>query len=188
LWCRTALSGLARDKLEDKLDLWSSGEPVKTWPAREFGFIWASMTRAMNDTLRPMAERNADIVGEMYAAFNRGDLAAALQMIDPEPELHQPPEVVDSESYYGLEACLRGFSLFTEEFDEPRLEPQEVEEVDDCVLMRVRVSGKAKVTGLELETHFFHAWSLRDGRPQCCVVRSSRSEALGVLKRLRPSD
>jgi ketosteroid isomerase-like protein len=124
----------------------------------------------------------------MYAAFNRGDAAAALQMIDPEPELHQPPEVVDAESYYGLEACLRGFSLFTEEFDEPRLDPQEVEEVDACVVLRVRVSGKAKASGLELETQFFHAWSLRDGRPQCCVVRSSRSEALEVLGRLRPSD
>jgi ketosteroid isomerase-like protein len=135
-----------------------------------------------------MAERNADIVGELYAAFNRGDFAAALELIDPEPELHQPPEVVDADSYYGLEACLRGFSLFTEEFDEPRLEPQEVEEVDGRVLLRVLVSGKAKTTGLELETQFFHAWSLRDGRPQCCVVRSSPSEALEVLGRLRPSD
>jgi ketosteroid isomerase-like protein len=123
----------------------------------------------------------------MYAAFNRGDLAAALETIDPEPELHQPPEVVDSDSYYGLEACLRGFSLFTEEFDEPRLEPQDADEVDDYVLLRARVSGRAKTTGLELETQFFHAWSLRDGRPQCCVVRSSRSEALSDLRRLRAS-
>jgi ketosteroid isomerase-like protein len=123
----------------------------------------------------------------MYAAFNRGDLAAALEMIDPEPELHQPPEVVDSDSYYGLEACLRGFSLFTEEFDEPRLEPQDVDEVDDYVVLRARVSGKAKTTGLELETQFFHAWSLRDGRLQCCVVRSTRSEALSDLRRLRAS-
>jgi ketosteroid isomerase-like protein len=130
---------------------------------------------------------DADIVDEMYAAINRGDLASALEIIDPEPELHQPPEVVDAESYYGLEACLRGFSLFTEEFDEPRLEPQEVKEVDDRVLLRVRVSGKAKATGLELETQFFHAWALRDGRPQCCVVRSSPSQALEVLQRLRPA-
>jgi ketosteroid isomerase-like protein len=134
-----------------------------------------------------MSERNADIVREMYAAFNRADIAAALQMIDPEPELHQPPEVVDSDSYYGLEACLRGFSLFTQEFDEPRLEPRDLDEVDDYVLLRARVSGKARTTGLELETQFFHAWSLRDGRPQCCVVRSSRSEALDELRRLRAS-
>ncbi len=65
--------------------------------------------------------------------------------------------------------------------DEPRLEPQEIEEVGDHVILRIRVSGRGKATGMELSTQYFHAWSLRDGRPQCCVVRSSAAEALLVM-------
>lgn len=72
-------------------------------------------------------------------------------------------------------------SLFTEEWDDPRLDPLDVDDVGDFVLMRVRVSGRGKTTGIELETEFFHAWGFRDGRPWRCFVRSSREEALKTL-------
>jgi ketosteroid isomerase-like protein len=138
--------------------------------------------------MRPTSQRNAHLVGEMYEALNRWDVARGLQLLHPHPELHQPPEVVDSESYYGLEEFMRGLTLFMEEWDEPRLEPQEIEEVGDYVLLRVRVSGRGKASGMELSAQYFHASSLRDGRPQCCVVRSTASDALEVLGRLRPGE
>src|SRR5256885_8832084 len=109
-------------------------------------------------------EQNVGVVREMYAAFNRGDAETALKLLHPEPELHQNPEVVDAEAYIGLEAFLRGMSLFTEDWDEPRLDPQEVDEVDNYVLMRVRVSGRGKRSGVEMTTEFFHAWTFRDGK------------------------
>jgi hypothetical protein len=73
-------------------------------------------------------------------------------------------------------------SLFMDEWDYPRLDPQEVDEVGDFVLMRVRVSGRGKASGIEMETEFFHAWAFREGRPWRCVVRTSREEALQVLE------
>jgi ketosteroid isomerase-like protein len=135
--------------------------------------------------MRATSQRNADLVGEMYEAFNRWDVPVGLQMLHPCPELHQPPEIVDSGSYYGVEEFLRGLSLFMEAWDEPRLEPQEVEQVGGDVILRVRVSGRGKASGMELSTQYFHAWSLRDGRPHRCVVRSTASEALEALERLR---
>ena len=128
-----------------------------------------------------MSQENAEIVREMYEAFNREDAESALKLLHPEPELHQNPEVIDAEAYVGLEAFVRGMSLFTEDWDDPRLEPQDVEEVGDCVLMRVRVSGRGKRTGLEMTTEFFHAWTFRDGKPCRCFVRSTRDEALKAV-------
>jgi ketosteroid isomerase-like protein len=126
--------------------------------------------------------RNADIVREMYEAFNRWDVAAGLELLHPEPELHQPPEIVDSEAYYGLEEFMRGLSLFMEDWDEPRLEPQRIEVLGADVLVQVRVSGTGRTSGIPLSTEYFHAWRLRDGRPHCCVVRSDGAEALEVLQ------
>lgn len=120
----------------------------------------------------------------MYEAFNRWDVPAGLRLLHPDPELHQAPEIVDSEAYYGLQEFMRGLSLFMEDWDQPRLEPQRIEEVGGCVLVQVRVSGRGKTSGIELSTEYFHAWSLRDGRPHRCVVRADRAEALDVLEKL----
>ena len=128
-----------------------------------------------------MSQENVEIVREMYEAFNRGDAESALKLLHPEPELHQDPEVVDAEAYIGLDAFVRGMSLFTDEWDEPRLEAQEVDEVGNCVLMRVRVSGRGKRSRIEIGTEFFHAWTLRDGKPWRCFVRSTRDDALKAV-------
>jgi ketosteroid isomerase-like protein len=125
-----------------------------------------------------VSRRKVEIVRDMYEAFNRGDAESALKMLHPEPELHQNPEVIDAEAYIGLDAFLRGMSLFTEDWDDPRLEPLEIDQLDDRVLMRVRVSGRGKASGLEMTTEFFHAWAFRDGKPCQCFVRSTRAEAL----------
>jgi ketosteroid isomerase-like protein len=125
--------------------------------------------------------KNLEVVREMYAAFNRGDAETGLGMLDPEPELHQAPEVVDADAYVGLDAFVRGMTLFMEDWDNPRLEPQDVDAIDDFVFMRVRVSGVAKTTRLEMATQFFHAWTFRDGKPWRCIVRSTREEALKAV-------
>ena len=116
----------------------------------------------------------------MYEAFNRGDFETGLTLLDPQPELYQAPQVVDAEAYIGLEAFVRGMLLFIEDWDDPRLEPQDVDEVGDFVVIRVRVSGRGKTTGLEMTTQFFHAWTFREGKPWQCFVRSTRDEALNA--------
>jgi ketosteroid isomerase-like protein len=127
-----------------------------------------------------MPQEHVEMLQDMYAAFNRGDVERALQLLHPQPELHQNPDVVDAEAYIGLEAFLRGMSLFTEDWDSPRLEPQDVDEVGDSVLMRVRISGRGKRSGIEMTTEFFHAWAFRDGKPCRCLVRATREAALNA--------
>jgi ketosteroid isomerase-like protein len=128
-----------------------------------------------------VSQNNLEIVHEMYEAFNRGDAESALRLLHPEPELHQDPEVVDAETYIGLDAFVRGMALFVDEWDNPRLEPQDVDAIDDFVFMRVQVSGVGKATRLEMMTQFFHAWTFRDGKPWRCIVRSTREEALKAV-------
>jgi ketosteroid isomerase-like protein len=128
-----------------------------------------------------VSEQNVKRVQEMYEAFNRGDAETGLRLLHPEPELHQAPEVVDGEAYIGLDAFVRGMTLFMEDWDNPRLEPQDVDGIGDFVFMGVRVSGRGKTSGIEMTTQFFHVWTFRDGRPWRCFVRSTRDEALKAV-------
>ena len=128
-----------------------------------------------------MSRENLEIVREMYEAFNRGDAETGLRLLHPEPELDQAPEVVDAETYIGLDAFVRGMTLFTDDWDNPRLEPQDFDAIGDVVFMRVRVSGVGKATRLDMTTQFVHVWTFRDGKPWRCIVRSTREEALKAV-------
>jgi ketosteroid isomerase-like protein len=128
-----------------------------------------------------MAQENVETVRRMYEAFNRGKTAAARELLHPEAELHQPPEAPDTDSYYGRDEWERGFALWLSEWEDPRFEPLEAAAIDGCVIMRVRVSGRGRTSGVETANDWFHAWTLREGKPHRCFVRSTRAEAVKAV-------
>jgi uncharacterized protein len=128
-----------------------------------------------------MSQEDVEIVRSIYEAFNRGDVASARDMLHPDAEMHQPPEVPDAESYYGRDELVRGVELVAAEFDEFRLEPQEIAAAGDGVIVRVHVSGTGKASGIATEIEFFHAWTVRDGMPHRCAVRTTRADALEAV-------
>jgi ketosteroid isomerase-like protein len=158
---------ISRDRLIERTTVYADPDQAR-----------AAAERFVHERGHAVARKNVDVVREMYEAFNRADFETGLALLDPQPELHQAPEVVDAEVYIGLDGFVRGMSLFMADWDEPSLEPQEVDEVGDFVVMRVRVSGRGKTTGLEMTTQFFHAWTFRDGKAWQCFVRSTRDEAI----------
>jgi len=120
----------------------------------------------------------------MYEAFNRGDIDAAREMLHPAADLHQTPDIPDADSYFGRDEFVRGLVRWIGEWDAPRFLPEEAAEAGNYVIMRVRVSGKGKASGIETTMTFFHAWSVCDGQPRRCVVRSTQAEALQTLEAL----
>jgi ketosteroid isomerase-like protein len=165
---------ISRDRLIERTTVYADPDEAR-----------AAAERFAQEQGHAVARKNVDVVREMYEAFNSGDFERGLAMLDPQPELHQAPEVVDAEVYIGFDAFVRGMGLFMADWDNPRFEPQEVDEVGDFVVMRVQVSGRGKTTGLEMTTQFFHAWTFRDGQAWQCFVRSTRDEALRAV-RLEP--
>ena len=164
---RFAAVSISRDRLIERSTVYADPDQART-----------AAERFAHERGSAVSRENVDVVREMYEAFNRGDFETGLVLLDPQPELHQAPEVIDAEAYVGIDAFVRGMSLFMADWDHPSLEPQDVDEVGDFVVMRVRISGRGKTTGLEMTTQFFHAWTFRDGRAWQCFVRSTREEAL----------
>jgi SnoaL-like protein len=123
-----------------------------------------------------VSAEDVEIVRGMYEAFNREEIDRSRETLHPAAELHQSPRIADTDSYYGRDEFVRGLALWLSEWEKPQFEPLDVREAGSGVVMRVRVSGKGRASGIETALEFFHAWTLLDGKPYRCFVRSTEAE------------
>ena len=128
-----------------------------------------------------MSQENVEIVRAMNEAFNRGDFARATESLHRDAELHPLPDIPDAEPCYGRHECVRGFALWASAWEKQHFEPQEVTEVGDCVLIRARLSGTGRGSGVEAKVELFFAWTVREGKAHRCFIRATRSEALKAV-------
>lgn len=65
---------------------------------------------------------------------------------------------------------MRGTRRWLGEWEGFRFAPEEVVDLGERAFMRVRLSGRGKASGVELEQTVFHFWTFRDGMPWRCEV------------------
>jgi ketosteroid isomerase-like protein len=118
------------------------------------------------------------VVREMYEAFNRGEYEKATAMLHEDVELHQAPEIPDSDSYRGREEFVRGLTRWLAGF-EPGFQyvPEEMFDADDRVLIRILLRARGRGSGVELEQEIFNVWEVRDGMPYRLWVFWQEEEA-----------
>jgi uncharacterized protein len=107
---------------------------------------------------------NIEIVRRGYDAWNRGDLAGVLELVDPSFEWHEASEVPGGVHVYTrrqFEAYLRSLRRHWDSF---RFEPQELREAGDLVIADVLEVGRGRASGAEVTQRFVHVWTMRDRR------------------------
>lgn len=126
------------------------------------------------DTRWAVADEDLKLLREAYRTPN---LEAFGEYLHPDAVLQQAPELPDADTYYGKGEFLRGVRRWLEEWDEHRFEPVEVLGGPKRVFMRIRLVGRGKGSGVEIEQDVFHVWEMRDGLPWRCVVYWSEADA-----------
>ncbi|MFL6254778.1 MAG: nuclear transport factor 2 family protein [Pyrinomonadaceae bacterium] len=114
-----------------------------------------------------MSQENVDIVRGTYEAYSRGDLAAALQSLDPRVEWHQAENFIyaDRSPYVGPTAMLEGlFSRFAAEWEGFTTVADELLDAGERVVALGYYSGTYRKTGKPVRAQFAHIWTLRDGK------------------------
>ena len=114
-----------------------------------------------------MSQENVRILREMYG---RRTIAEAAELMHPGAELRQPSALADADEYRGREELVRGTRRWLEEWEDFRFTAEEVVDLGERAFMRVRLSGRGKASGVELELTVFHLWTFRDGMPWRCEV------------------
>ena len=130
-----------------------------------------------------MAPGDGQIVRDVYDLFNRGEYDASIEALHQDAVLHQWEDVPDSDTYVGRSGFARGITRWVSEF-EPGFQfaVEELVEQQRRVWLQIRLSGRGRGSGIELEQVIFHVWVVRDGRPAECWVFSDRDESLRAAR------
>jgi uncharacterized protein len=125
-----------------------------------------------------MSADDVEFVREMLETFNRGDRQQSLDYLHDDVELEQWGALPDSDTYVGKQAWLRGLRRWLDEFEPDfRFVPEKLTDTGDNVVARIRLRGRGRASGVELDQVIFHVYEVRDGKLRRCRVFSEEGEA-----------
>ena len=127
-----------------------------------------------------MSEENIKIAERANAAFNRGDVDAALERFAPDAELRDLLNAPDqSTRVKGIEAIRATWTLWIDAFDELRADIDEYIDAGNTVIGAVHWHGQGKASGVSIDVHQFDAYEFRDGTiTRVSLGFRSKAEAL----------
>ena len=109
-----------------------------------------------------MSQGNVEVVRRTIDIFNRGE--DALDLLDPGIEWTTTGIFVEPNTYRGHEE-VRGFvEALTNEFEDVRVEPDELIDVGDHVIVPARVTGRGRLSSASVGLGVALLYSLRGGK------------------------
>jgi ketosteroid isomerase-like protein len=111
-----------------------------------------------------MSERNVEILRQGYQALNRGEVEAVLALCDSEIECRLPEGGISTGTLRGHQALKDFLHSYMEAFESFQLVPEEFLDADDRILVFLRMSGRGRGSGLEVEVRPAHVWTMQSGK------------------------
>ncbi len=112
-----------------------------------------------------MSKENVNLIREGYEALSRQDIAAWLQGVDPDVELHELAEIPDTAVYRGREGLRQWAEAALELVEDWRWEPEEfIQNSGGIVVVRVRFTARGRGSGAPVDQVIFHVLDVRDGK------------------------
>jgi ketosteroid isomerase-like protein len=131
------------------------------------------------DTAGAMSEENVKTVRDAAEAFKRGDLDTWVGYWADDIDHRAVEGAPDDLAIHGKDALRAYAQDWQDTFDDFAIEPVElIDAGEDNVVAVIRISGRAKLSGVETDLTYATLYTLRDGK----VVRGreywTREEAL----------
>ena len=126
-----------------------------------------------------MSEENVEVVRRAFEAYNRGDIDAVVADFAPECEYIPTGAMPDAGRVYrGPEGYKRFFRWLGDEFEDARIEVQNLIGAGDKVLASVTLHGLGKQSGVETSWNIWQVWVLRNNKVVHGQAYTTRDEAL----------
>jgi ketosteroid isomerase-like protein len=124
---------------------------------------------------------NSRVVRQGFEAWNRRDWDLFLLALAPGIEYRPAPNQTNpdqDEVTYGHTSYLRGIHIWMDAFDDLRLDPEEVIDFGDKLVITVRACGHGSGSGAPVDERVFQLLTLRRGLVQKQEDFADRDEAL----------
>jgi ketosteroid isomerase-like protein len=102
-------------------------------------------------------------VRRALAAWNADDIDAMAALAHPDFEIDASENVFNPRVLRGPGSLLAFREMVAETWDEWRFEVEEISSEGDRVTARVKNVGRAKLSGVEVESVATQVWTIRDG-------------------------
>jgi ketosteroid isomerase-like protein len=127
---------------------------------------------------------NTELLRAGYDAWNRGDLDAWLELLDPDIVIRTSGAFPDfAPEYRGLEPARKFWRQMLEPWEDFRIEVEQIEEEGDIVAAGIRFVARGRDSGVDVELRFGSGIRVRDGVAVELVNRRSFEEVREALRR-----
>jgi uncharacterized protein len=127
-------------------------------------------------TLAPVNDE--EVVRAIWNAWERGDVPAMFELIDPEVVVTQFPEQIDVRDYHGHEGTREVMADWIGTWDDYEIELLDLREVGEAVIATLHQRGRGKASGVAMQGDVWFVWRVRDGKVVRWQMFSSEAEAL----------
>jgi len=111
-----------------------------------------------------MAQDDIELVRAAYAAWNAGELDAALEIADPDIEVVQDPQIPGAVAVTGKEAFERWLASFDETWESFQITPSQIRQVGERIVVVAHVDARSKTMSVPVDTDTAHVLTMRNGR------------------------
>ena len=129
-----------------------------------------------------MSRESVEVVRAAYEAWLRGDIDASLELMSPDIVIKQPPEQADARTYVGREGLLQAVADWGGQWDDWRLELQQVIDADPDVVVTLDQRARGKASGVEVGTELACVHSVVNGKITRFEMFFSEEEALEAAR------
>ena len=123
-----------------------------------------------------MSHENVEVVREIYRRY-AVDPETTFELLDPEIEWSEPPEVPDSQTSRGHEGVRRSLRKFVGTWEDFHLDVVDLIDAGDSVIACTRLTGRGKGSGVEIDQEQFAVWRFRNGKAVALQMVFDREEA-----------
>lgn len=112
-----------------------------------------------------MSESPVDVVGGLYEAFARGDVASILAALDENIDWKAPRNLPHGGEFRGRDAVGRFFQGIGEHWNDLKVEVEQMLSSGERVVVLVRAAGQLRASGEQTGYTAAHAWTVSGVTP-----------------------
>lgn len=127
-------------------------------------------------------QSGVEVVREIIAALNRGDLDGMLARMHPDFEWRPLESSPIARVYRGHEEVRSYVDDWLTTFEGVRIDLEDPAEVAGRVVAGVHAHGRGRASGLQIETRFCQVWTVRSGMAVRMDEYLAREQALHALQ------
>jgi uncharacterized protein len=110
-----------------------------------------------------MSKENVELVRRQHQAFNRGDVAGILELLDADIEWWDRDDDPGACVHRGHEGVAEMLAEL-DDLADLRVEAKDVFDAGDYVVVPVRLTGRGRTSGVSFEEDEVHLYKVRDGK------------------------